>query len=158
MEGKLRLCVELEPEQIDSFLHDYHAAGEDCYVLYRLKEGQSSVFKDRIRIDHGTEYLAYVVGEKVVGVARITKNPNPANGVLGYCIRPDERGKGYAKAIVKEAINFARVNKIENFTAVVHTKNSKSMHILVEAGFKPTGIVYDWIPEPEKRKAIEFAL
>lgn len=141
---------------IDEFIESCRSSGEECYVLYRVKPGQASVFKDRIRIDHSTEYLAYLVGEKIAAVARITKKPNPVNGMLGYIVRPDFRGKGIAKQMVHEAISFANANSIDELTAVVHTKNSQSMHILVNAGFRPTGKIYDWIPEPEPRKAIEF--
>lgn len=155
---EVRLLIELEPEKVDKFIREYNKDGETCYVLYRLKEGDGAVFKDRIRFDHSTEYLGYLVDDELVGVARITNHPNPANGNFGYCIHPKHRGKGYAKAVVREAIKFARTNSMNEFTAVVHTKNSKSIHILVEAGFKPTGVVYDWIPEPEPRKAIEFRL
>lgn len=61
---------------------------------------------------------------------------------IGYCIIPNERGKGYCTEAVKIAADYLFLSKpIVRIQAHTNIKNTPSQRVLEKAGFRKEGIV-----------------
>ena len=151
-------CGWLREEEIVKYLEEFNDAGETCNVLWQLEDITASQWKETIEVDKSTEYVAFIVDNRLVGIGRITHKPkHEANGMIGYAIRPKERGKRYATVFVQMIEETCRKMGMERITACVDRMNIISLHVFIKAGWVPTGREYDWKPDPEPRVAIEMA-
>lgn len=152
-------CTWLTDEEIRNYYDEFDKHGEFANVLWEIGQTSACVWKAKISCQKETLYGAFLVDDRLVGVCRITKKPrNAANGKMGYSIRPAERGKGYAQIFLRQIAEAGRRYEVEGMTACVDERNERSIKALEAAGWKRTGTVYDWTPDPEPRKAIEFIL
>lgn len=150
-------CEELKSADIRNYFDEFTEAGEECNVLWALAQMSVDEWVENIKKDRHTIYAAFIVKGKVAGIGRITPHPNHiANGMIGYAIRPSEREKGLAVEMVKRLAEYSTICGIEAPTACVDENNTKSLHVMAEAGFLPTGKTYQWTPNPYPRTAIEL--
>ncbi len=78
-----------------------------------------------------SEYIGFVEFE--------IKSAN-RNGYITYFVHPKNRGKGYGKAILRKAIDFAFSNlNLFRITAEVYEYNEKSIRLLESLGFELEG-------------------
>lgn len=149
--------MDLDKDLVLGYWEEFRDHGEKENVLWELESTDIDSYYHSKKNDLRNRRFGLMVGDRLVGMLRISIKVNyPANGMIGYSIRPSERGKGYGKAIVAEALIKCICSGILPVTACVWEKNKVSLHILKGCGFTETGTVYDWIPNPEPRKAIEL--
>ncbi|HEK9097469.1 TPA: GNAT family N-acetyltransferase [Streptococcus equi subsp. zooepidemicus] len=55
-------------------------------------------------------------------------------GHIGYSVRPSQRGKGYAKLMLKEALQLARQKGIREVLVTCHCSNSASLSVILANG------------------------
>ena len=152
--------------QLAEMWMEFKKNGESCNVLYMLENMEADEFMLKAREDPNTHIFAFVerimlMGRPVpdwpLGVGRVTENPNHAeNGNVGFALRPTARGKWLSQPLIALLEEKSRDLFIENPTACADLKNHRSLRALLNAGWIPTGKIYDWYPNPEPRKAIEF--
>ena len=159
MKYELVECECIDDYKIKSLMDEFEANGEFCNALWRAYEiGVVNWQIERIDEAHHHEYvLGFMVDTCLVGVTRITPNPNHlANGRIGYYIRPSYRNLGYGTILLHLIEDYCIVNKIYLPTAVCSLENWQSIRTLKNAGWFPTGKAYQWSSEKEPRKALEF--
>ena len=153
----LMSCTDMHNLDIIRYREEFIDNGEDCYVLWLLKEMEIGEWKENARKDRRTRYVGMYVDAMLVGIGRITlRLNNEASGKIGYAIRPSERGKGYAQQMIKMMTDACDVIGVPEPTACVDEGNEKSIRAFRKAGWEPSGRVFDWKPNPGPRKAIEY--
>ena len=96
---ELMECIDMPDDDITDYRQEFINNHEDCYVLWLLKEMSIRDWKINARTDTRTKYVGMYAEDKLVGIGRITSRLNrEASGMIGYAIRPSERGKGYEEA------------------------------------------------------------
>lgn len=150
-------CTDVPDLEIIQYNEEFHAAGEDCYVLWLLEGHDVHKWKAEISKDRRTRYIAFLVCGKLVGIGRITlRINNVASGNIGYGIRPSKRGRGFAHVMIHMMTQACYDLGLERPTACIDVVNEKSVRAFASAGWIPSGIVYDWKPNPGPRKAVEY--
>lgn len=150
----LTMLYELSPESIGEYFDEFVANDGDCYVLYRLHDISARELVEESRHDTHTYNVGFTVNGKLIGVGRVTPAPTRIeNGMIGYGIRPSERGNGYAPVMIRMLEEFCNGIGVESPTACIDVNNSKSLIAFERAGFVRTGRVYNW---PDNRVAIEM--
>ena len=152
--------------QVTDMWMEFKAHGETCNVLYMMESMKADEFMLNARDDPRTYIFPYIersrfsdppMPEWPIGVGRVTPNLNHIeNGNIGFAIRPTERGKGHAFGLITLLEHMCLDFFIESPTACADLRNHRSLRALLNAGWIPTGKIYDWYPNPEPRKAIEF--
>lgn len=151
-------CTWLTDEEITDYCDEFERFGEEVNVLWKIGKISPTAWKAEIANQERELYGAFLVDDRLAGVCRVTKEPrHAANGKMGYNIRPSQRGKGYSQIFLKLVEEIGRRYGVENMTACVDERNERSIRAFEKAGWKRTGTVYDWNPNPHPRKAIEFA-
>ncbi len=93
--------------------------------------------RNRSPLDHGTYFYAvsYLKSDRLVGTIYLEKKADYF--ILGYAIKPEKQGHGYASEILKALIDFIIKNfeKI-NIEAVVDKRNIPSQKLLRKLGFQ----------------------
>lgn len=141
---------------LQSYWDEFVSNGERCNVLWQLETLSVDELLREYDSDKRTTRYAFIVGGKMVGALRLSKRINfPANGHIGVSVRPSERGEGYAPIMIHMALSICRMNGIKP-TACIDRKNQRSIKAFQKAGFVPSGVVYDWTPNPLPRTALEF--
>lgn len=157
-EFKLIPCEFVWGGLIDEYRQEFLDNGEECNVLWRLEDISAMDWHKEIIEDRSTLYFAFVVDGQIAGICRVTPKPkHEANGMLGYAIRPSMRGNHLGVALLCMVRNVCRKKGWLHITACVDERNANSIHTLECAGWKPTGRKFDWLPNPEKRTAMEFS-
>lgn len=143
-------------EAIQEIMDEAQTAEEFINPLWRLYEVPSDGWK-KTAVDSrtkGESLLAFLVNEKIVGVARVTVHPKHIeNGKVGFYIRPSERNRKYAPSMIRMIEGWCEEQNISDITAVVDVKNMKSFKALYSAGWERSGKQYRWNQE---RTAIEL--
>lgn len=138
---------------------EFLACHENENVTWELANIGIHEYYERQRRDQRNQRFGFLMDGKLVGMARISSEINfEANGKIGYSIRPSERGKQYGTLLLRMIDAYCRKYGIRNVTACVDIRNEASIRALRAAGFIETGRVFDWVPNPEPRKAMEMAL
>lgn len=159
MKYELVECECIETGKIQSMMDEFSANGEFCNALWRAYEiGVLNWQTERIdEIKHHEYVLGFMVDTCMIGVTRITPNPNhESNGKIGYYIRPSYRHLGYGTILLHLIEDFCLTNEIYLPTAVCSVGNIQSIKTLGNAGWYATGKEYDWVSENTIRKALEF--
>ena len=77
-------------------------------------------------------------GKKAVGFLNLRLALNDHllqfGGHIGYSVRPTERNKGYAKAMLKQAFSFAISRNIKRVLVICHVGNSASRAVILANG------------------------
>jgi len=155
MRYELRLAWRVYPGIIQDFFDEFVRTGEYCNVLWHLYDvGVEQWVKD-VETDQKTFHLCFMVNERMVGVARVTPNPNHIeNGKVGYAIRPTCRGNLYAPTMIRLIEDYCKMIGLDDVTACVYPGNTKSLMAFERAGWKETGNIHKWTGN---RLAIEFS-
>lgn len=153
--------VELEripkPDVIE-YWNEFLQNGEKENVLWELEQYDIDTYYERQHVDMRNRRYGFVVDGKLCGMLRISGWVHfPANGMLGYSIRPSVRGKGLGNLLIRMATEHCSKYGPMPASACVDVRNEVSRHILKRNGFVETGRVFDWKPNPEPRKAIELS-
>ncbi|MER7310659.1 GNAT family N-acetyltransferase [Streptomyces halstedii] len=133
----------------------------DASAVLRIYSGASVAFLGRpaMTVHESEEYVApvrhrtgsvsvsvaqYVFGVEVagdlVGVVKLGRRPG-GQGRVGYVLREDCWGRGYATQAVQQLITFAFVTVgLDSLGAKVHPDNVASGRVLEKAGFTPLGM------------------
>lgn len=152
-------CTWLTDEEIEDYVDEHKRFGEEVNVLWEIGQISPTAWKAKIEAAADTLYGAFLVDDRLVGVCRITKEPrHEANGKMGYSIRPSERGKGFAKIFLALIGELGARYEVEELTACVDKRNERSIRALEAAGWEWSGRTFDWRPNPEPRKAMEYVL
>lgn len=160
----ITLLEHLDKNDICGYWQEFRDRGETDNVLFQFCPDNVDEYCKQQATDQKTKrfgFFAYDVTGKweLVGMVRISQWLNyEESGKIGYSIRPSKRGRGYATDMLKLAGSWCRNHGIEPATACVDVRNVASIRALRAAGFTETGRSFDWVPNPEPRKAIEFAL
>lgn len=152
-------CTWLSDGELYDYMDEITMPGEDLHVLWECDKIGPAAWKKKLEIEAETLYGAFLVDDRLVGVCRITKEPkHEANGKMGYSIRPSERGKGFAKIFLAMIGELGARYGVEELTACVDERNERSRRALEAAGWERSGRTFDWRPNPEPRKAVEYVL
>lgn len=112
-------------------------------------------WKKDIEIYDGCHYFVALSKEtgKYVGSCSAVPSEDKKHWDLGYAIHKDYWREGYATEMIKELINFCRINGAEKITADVAQANNGSNAVLKKLGFyvdkegtfkkSGTDIIYD---------------
>ena len=151
----LRSVRRIPLADIAEYFNEFNENGEHCHLMWRAYEIPIEEWHREVSRDIRNHYVGFYVNEKLAGIGRVSPRPNySANGNLGYGLRPSMRGNGYAPVMLRLMEGFCKDIGMDLITACVDENNGKSITTLMNAGYKPTGVVYDWI---DGRKAIELA-
>ena len=161
VDAELIMIEYLDPKSVYDYWMEFYRNREADNVLFGFDPDDVGGYLSRQREDHRNHRFGFFTygssGKRLAGLLRLTsKVTYPANGMLGYSIRPSERGKGYAKELLKLAKSWGAWHGMIPLTACVDVRNEISIHCLKAVGFKETGVVYNWDPNPEPRKAVEL--
>lgn len=141
------------------YWREFLRCGETENVLWELSEIGVCEYYERQKADGRNRRFGFFMNGALIGMARVSSRVNhEANGKIGYSIRPSMRGKGYAPILLRLVAEYCRLNGIAPVTACADVKNQASLKALHRAGFRETGRVFDWKPNPSPRKAVELAL
>ena len=150
--------VDVGEEELLEYCEEFKLNNEKENVTYDLDNIGYFSFMERQRADGRNLRYALCDNGHVVGLLRASKSVTyPANGMIGYSVRPSERRKGYGTDILEFAVELYHKLGFEHITACVNENNWKSVKTLEKAGFVRTGTTYDWLPDPLPRRAIEFS-
>lgn len=153
---ELRFIRNISKRAIEEYFEEFDSNGEYCAVLWRLYEIPIDEWLTEVMADTRNFYVGFYVNETLVGIGRVSPNPNyPANGRLGYGIRPSKRGRAYATVMLRLMEDYCKFIGMDYITACVDVRNERSINALVKAGYEHTGVTYDWF---DNRKAYEMAL
>ncbi|MET9427017.1 GNAT family N-acetyltransferase [Streptomyces sp. NPDC003036] len=84
--------------------------------------------------------LGVDVAGELIGVVKLGRRPN-GHGRLGYVLREDCWGRGYATSAVQELVVFAFTSfGLESLGGKHHAENPASGRVLTKAGFTRLGI------------------
>lgn len=156
MKYELVPCDLLAAKHIEAFLDEFTAAGEYCNAMWKAHEIGVAAWKKEVAkdVNPSEHILAFLVDTKLVGVVRVTPNPNHVeNGKIGFYIRPSKRKQKYAPSMIRLAEDFCLANGIDNITAVADVRNVASAKAMFAAGWTRSGKQYVWT---SGRSAIEF--
>ena len=149
----------LDCTDIDEYRLEFAKNGESENVTWELAFMPIYEWYARKSEDMRNRLFGFNVNGRLVGMARISTRVNfDANGKIGYSIRPSERGKRYGKALLIAIETYCKEHGISPVTACVDVENIHSFETLRSAGYRLTGRTFDWIPNPNPRKAVEMAL
>lgn len=154
---ELKHISEIDKNELLNYWKEFIDYGEKENVLWELSRMDIDDYYLVNCQDERNKRYGLLSEGRLVGMLRISSRINyHANGMIGYSIRPSERGNGFGSIIIKHAIDVCKRDGIIPVTACVDTRNAVSIHILEKSGFERTGMVYDWIPDNGPRKAYEF--
>lgn len=82
------------------------------------------------------------LNEEPVALAWGSIHQNSANVAHIYqmWVRPESRGKGIAKALLSQIVQWADNNGCAEVALAVTTINESAMHLYVKSGFEPSGV------------------
>ena len=143
---------------VEAYCREFTDNGEKENVTFDIDEIGIDAFYDRQAEDERNLRFGFYIDGRLVGLVRISKTITyQANGNIGYSIRPSERGRKYS-ILLLQCVSELCKNRIgmKYATACVDTRNVPSIRALKSAGYIETGRMFEWIPNPEPRKAIEF--
>ena len=82
--------------------------------------------------------LVAFTDEQAIGFLNLRLRLNDSllkqGGHIGYSVRPSQRGKGYAKEMLKEALNLAKQKNISKLLLTCHQDNPASRAIIIANG------------------------
>jgi len=82
--------------------------------------------------------LGITADGELVGIATLHQRSTDTAAV-GYVLRPDVWGRGYATLAVRHLLDLARRHGVSQVQARHHPDNPASGRVLTKAGFAPTG-------------------
>ncbi len=96
----------------------------------------------RALLAHGSSvpatFLAAQVGSDLVGRVSIRHQLNDhlaaVGGHIGYAVRPGHRGRGYATAILRQALVIARAEGVEEVLVTCQESNAASAAVITRCG------------------------
>lgn len=152
---ELQLAWKVNPGLIQEFFDEFERFGEYCNVLWHLYDVGVAQWVQDAASDQKTFYLCFFVNDRLVGMARVTPQPNHIeNGRVGYAIRPTCRGNLYAPTMLRLIEDYCKWIALREVTACIDSSNIKSIKAFDRAGWQATGNVYKWTGN---RLAIEVA-
>lgn len=85
----------------------------------------------------GTYYVG-VVADKIVGRLSFRHRLNDflerIGGHIGYCVIPSQRGRGYAKNMLKQSLGFAKAVGLDKVLVTCDTNNIASIRVIEANG------------------------
>lgn len=147
----------IQRSRVIGYWNEFKEHGENENVLWELDDCDIVTYYVKQEEDERNIRYGFFVDGKLCGMLRISSRINhEASGMLGYSIRPSMRGNGYAQEMIKMAIGVCKMEGIIPVTACVDIRNMTSRWILQKCGFKATGRLFEWIPNPNPRTALEY--
>lgn len=142
-------CLELEDSYLD-MIREWTATGEkmvpwilnlDAHdfpaLLRRLEDHTRGIGADGPRVEHSTYWLVDK-NKQVIGAVNIRHRLNQAllnsGGHIGYGVRPSERRKGYAREMLRLALEIARSMGIEQALVTCDKNNLGSARTIIQNG------------------------
>lgn len=121
--------------------HEMLIKQNEASIVARILSKHSA--KIRSTVERSFSYTLLDVDKKKVGEMELfAESKDELNGTwLG--VNKKERGKGYAEAALKEAINYAKDNGYKKFTLEVPGNSPDARHIYEKNGFKVTKTITD---------------
>lgn len=121
--------------------HEMLIKQNEASIVARILSKHSA--KIRSTVERSFSYTLLNVDKKKVGEMELfAESKDELNGTwLG--VNKKERGKGYAEAALKEAINYAKDNGYKKFTLEVPGNSPDARHIYEKNGFKVTKTITD---------------
>ena len=148
MKYELVPCSWLSPIELIHFQDAVKVAGETCNPLWEMESIGVAAWMKKVGSLSMTEhehYLAFLVEDKLVGVCRITPQPNhQENGQVGIYILPIYRGRMYAVPLLMQISEYCGRIGIEHPTACCDISNHRATAAFKRAGWKPTQKFYNW--------------
>ena len=93
-----------------------------------------------------------------MGIADLNDfEPRHNRAEMGIVVKKDERGKGYARAMVEKLLEYARtVIHLHQVYVVISESNESALHLFREMGFYDKNVLEDWIFDGQKYRNAVF--
>jgi len=102
-----------------------------------LKMPSYEEFEKTYFLNDYKRYLITNVNGDKMGFVVITKDDE-----FGYFLSPKYQRKGIAVEAVRMLME---LNPRERYFATIHNKNQSSINLITKLGFKPKGMIFEWI-------------
>ena len=140
--------------QLEMWTVGYSNAPYSRYLLHDyIANTTSDIYAER-------QLRLMVENEKgeIVGIADLNDfEPRHNRAEMGIVVKKDERGKGYARAMVEKLLEYARtVIHLHQVYVVISESNESALHLFREMGFYDKNVLEDWIFDGQKYRNAVF--